>query len=154
MFVKTNDRYINLRNVSNINLVKRRNRVVFNLNYSVEINLGDGITKEVSDYAYCDSTSLEEMNEKLSRLFGIPYFTDNFINILGGGYVNKEAVSSIKFIDDRKRVIFNFNHNVEMTKGKEPILSAEFTYVNCSSEEEYDKYKEYVLETLELKNGN
>lgn len=149
MFVQTNDRIINLSNVSNINILKDRNRIVFNLNYNIEIETNYR-TKYISDYVYWDSQDTQTMANNLHNLSEIKYFNDNFINqVNDNGFINKNEISSIKFIDRKNRVIFNLSHPVTFKDfdGKDKITS-EFVYVNCNNENQYTDYKSYVREKL------
>ena len=76
MFLQTNDRIINLKNVSNINILGHQNRIVFNLNYNIEImtNYKEG------------SKLVEEINEitKRKRKLGFSDLQYNVLVILEG----------------------------------------------------------------------
>lgn len=150
MFLQTNDRIINLQNVSNINILQDRNRIVFNLNYNIEISTNYGNSKFISDYVYWDSDNAQSMMNNLSLLDDIKYFNDNFINqVNDNGFINRNEISSIKFIDRKHRVIFNLSHPVTFRDfdGKDKITS-EFVYVNCNNAIEYKEYVEYVKSKL------
>lgn len=149
LFVKANDRIINLNNVSNINILHDRNRIVFNLNYNIEIDTSYK-TKYISDYVYWDSEDTQTMANNLHDLSKIKYFCDNFIDqVNDNGFININEISSIKFIDRKNRVIFNLSHPVTFKDfdGKDKITS-EFVYVNCNDANQYNEYKNYVNEKL------
>lgn len=149
MFLQTNDRIINLKNVSNINIIKETNRIVFNLNYNIEITYFDKFTKTekrkfISDYVYWDAINSENLKQNLSYLMEDSYFKNNFIKqIEDSGFINYNYISSIKFSEKKNRVIFNLSHPITFIDGdgKEKITS-EFVYVNCS---DFNQYKDYVL---------
>ena len=146
MFLQTNDRIINLQNVSNINILKDRNRIVFNMNYNIEISTNYGDKKYISDYVYWDARDIREVEKYLEKLNVIDYFNENFINqIDGNGYINKNEISSVKFSDRKNRVIFNLSHPVTFKDfdGNDKITS-EFVYVNCNNSTQYEKYLNYV----------
>ena len=151
MFLQTTDRIINLQNVSNINILKDSNRIIFNMNYNIEITHFDRVTRKektkfISDYVYWDAYNNEEMQLNLKELQDIKYFKDNFIKQSADhGFINKNEISSIKFADKKNRIIFNLSHPVTFTDfdGKEKITS-EFVYVNCTDQNQYSAYVNYV----------
>lgn len=151
MFLQTNDRIINLQNVSNINVLKDSNRIIFNMNYNIEISYFDKVqrkekSKFISDYVYWDSNSYNEMVENLKTLQGLKSFGDIFIKQnAGNGFINKYEISSIKFSDKKYRVIFNLSHPITFTDfdGNDKITS-EFVYVNCNDQNQYTSYVNYV----------
>lgn len=155
MFLQTTDRIINLQNVSNINILKESNRIIFNMNYNIEIAYFDKVqrkekSKFISDYVYWDAYSYNDMIANLKALQTLDYFKDNFIEQTpGNGFINKNEISSIKFSEKKNRVIFNLSHPVTFTDfdGKEKITS-EFVYVNCSDVNQYDSYVDYVKSEL------
>lgn len=146
MFLNTNDRIINLKNVSNINIIKDNNkgsyRIVFNMNYNIEIGTNYS-SKFISDYVYWDGINEDDLTRNIIHLNENEYFKNNFINqVQGEGYINKNEISSIKFSEKKHRVIFNLSHPVTFKDfdGNERITS-EFVYVNCN---DFGIYKEYV----------
>lgn len=150
MFLKTNDRIINLKNVSNINILKDRNRIIFNLNYNIEIVTDYDSSKQISDYVYWDSINSDDLLQNLDHLEKSKYFKENFIEQIDGqGFINVNEISSIKFSDKKLRVIFNLSHPVTFRdhSGTERITS-EFVYVNCRSPQKYKEYVAYVNEII------
>jgi len=149
MFLQTNDRLINLQNVSNINILRGRRRIVFNMNYSIEID-NNGKKKLVSDYAYWDAVSDADFELNIAHLENHEYFQDEFIRqqYVGSnvtGYINLNEISSIKFSDKKNRVIFNLaNAIMYRDQDNNERLTSDFVYVNCGSTESYNEYKEYV----------
>lgn len=151
MFLQTNDRIINLQNVSNINVLKDSNRIIFNMNYNIEISYFDKVqrkekSKFISDYVYWDSNSYNEMVENLKTLQALKSFGDIFIKQNSdNGFINKYEISSIKFSDKKYRVIFNLSHPITFTDfdGNDKITS-EFVYVNCNDQKQYTTYVNYV----------
>lgn len=153
MFLQTNERLINLKNVSNINVVKdtnkKRFRIVFNLNYNIQIGHGS-YAKFISDYVYWDSYNEADMIHNLIHLNENEFFKANFIDQINGeGYINKNEISSVKFSEKKNRVIFNLSHPVTFTDyhGADKITS-EFVYVNCGSSDQYEEYVQYINQEL------
>ena len=152
MFLQTNDRIINLQNVSNINVLKDGNRIIFNMNYNIEIVYFDKVqrrekSKFISDYVYWDSDNRSETLKNLKHLEELKFFKDNFIKqSANAGFINKNEISSVKFSDKKYRVIFNLSHPITFTDfdGKDKITS-EFVYVNCADQNEYATYTNYVM---------
>lgn len=155
MFLQTTDRVINLQNVSNINILKDSNRIIFNMNYNIEISYFDKVSKReknkfISDYVYWDAYAHNDMMANLKSLQTSKYFKEHFIQqTAGNGFINKNEISSVKFAENKRRVIFNLSHPVTFTDfdGKEKITS-EFVYVNCSDLNQYDSYVNYVKTEL------
>lgn len=149
MFLTTNDRIINLKNVSNINILKDRFRIVFNLNYNIDIN-NTGKTKLISDYVYWDAIDDTNLKANLKHLIDNSYFGETFIsqpnNLV---FININEISSIKFSEKKNRVIFNLSHPITFkdNDGNERITS-EFVYVNCDNYQQYKEYVKYVKLTL------
>jgi hypothetical protein len=150
MFLKTNDKIINLKNVSNINILEKR--IIFNMNYSIEIFKN----KFISDYVYWDALNLDDLDENLKKLFLNDYFNKNFFKKLDGkGFINKNEISSIKFDKNKNRVIFNLSHPVTFKDSKSiEKLTSEFVYVNCNTIDKYNLYINNIKETFGELNGN
>jgi len=160
LFLQTNDRIINLQNVSNINVLKDGNRIIFNMNYNIEIVYFDKVqrkekSKFISDYVYWDSNTHDDMLKNLKQLEELKFFKDNFIKqSVNAGFINKNEISSVKFSDKKYRVIFNLSHPITFTDfdGREKITS-EFVYVNCADQNQYAAYVNYVnIELSKLNN--
>ncbi len=154
MFLQTNDRTINLRNVSNINILHASNRIVFNLNYNIEIpNTTCTGTKLISDYVYWDAVDAHDLKENISRLLVNEYFVKNFMRDSSNNvFVNINEISSIKYSEKKHRVIFNLSHPVTFRDhDKKERVTSEFVYVNCNSFAHYKEYVNYVKTTIEGK---
>jgi hypothetical protein len=141
MFIQTNDRIVNLKNVSNINVLDDYKRVVFNMNYNVEIKKRNDYVF-ISDYVYWDLLSSTQLNESLSSILNSTFFKDNFI-IHNNQFVNMNEISSIKFSDKKLRIIINLSHPVTYTdyNGIQSITS-EFVYFNFNDVSEYNEFAE------------
>ena len=145
MFIQTDSRIVNLKNVSNINLLPNSNRINFNLNYNIDIN-----DKLISDYVYWNAVSKDSYLMNLIALNSNDYFIKNFINQVNNvGYINKNEISSIKFSEKKNRVIFNLSHPVTFTvfDGNSRITS-EFVYSNCEDIKTYNTYTTEINEKL------
>lgn len=145
MFIQTDSRIVNLKNVSNINLLPNSNRIIFNLNYNIDIN-----DKLISDYVYWNAVSKDSYLMNLIALNSNDYFIKNFINQVNNvGYINKNEISSIKFSEKKNRVIFNLSHPVTFTDfdGNSRITS-EFVYSNCEDTKTYNTYTTEINEKL------
>jgi len=155
LFLQAGDRLINLQNVSNINLLRDRKRIVFNMNYNIQINSRNG-SKLISDYVYWDCDDSKEFQHNMYNLTTNEYFVNNFIDKINyEGYINLNEISSIKYSFKKNRVIFNLSHPVTFTDfdGRDKITS-EFVYVNCKDSKQFSEYSEYIEKTLGEKNGN
>jgi len=143
-FIKTNDRLVNLQNVSNINIVHDTQRVVFNMNYSIEIEKHNN-TKMISDYVYLDTRNSKDFENALIELYDNQYIKDNFLSH-DTGYINIHEISSVKFSEQKNRVIFNLSHNKDFKdyRSGNTLLTSEFVYVDFSS---YKDYKEFAIQT-------
>lgn len=151
-FIQAGERIVNLSNVSNINFVNDCKRVVFNMNYNVEMIQKDKgtdrqIRKNISDYVYWDGIDKAEIRDLFRNEYFIQYFIRNNDSTL---FINLREISSIKFIKDKNRVIFNMSHPVSFRESSGKLkLTSEFVYVNCE-ENNYEDYVQYVKAMLSL----
>jgi len=138
MFIKTNDRLVNLKNVSDIKFISKQNRIVFNMTYSVSFGKD---SKLISDYVYWDSSNSYEFEAKIDQISKNSYVCSNYIDRRDNGFVNIDEISSIKTIDFKKRVIFNLSHPVTFRAANgESNITSEFIYLNFDTTEEYQVY--------------
>lgn len=142
---------VNLENVSNINLVPNKNRIVFNMNYSIQMNRY-GTKSLISDYVYWDAKNSNEYTKNLIELKENEHFQREFFaKPRNDGFINVNEISSIKFLDDSRRIIFNLSHQVSFKdRHKNESLTSEFVYVDFGSQESFDDYKELLLIELGL----
>lgn len=147
MFLKVNNTVVNLDNVSNINLIKHRNRIAFNMNYNIELRI-DEKTKYISDYVYWDAKDDREYEDNLRRLQTDDFFICEFIKH-PNGFININEISSIKYNEFKRRVIFNLSHTVSFKDESGDFkLTSEFVYVNFNSQKEYDEFVNYLENEL------
>lgn len=147
-YIKANDTFVNLEQISNINVLEHRNRIVFNFGYSVAIEVR-GNNKVISDYIYSDFDNEEDFQKSLKDLYSNDYVKENFITQgLKGGLINKSKISSFKVQPEKLRIIFNMSHGVEITANNKDILAPEFVYVNFDTKDEYNQYIELINKTL------
>jgi hypothetical protein len=145
MFINANNSLVNLEKVSNVNIIEGKNRIVFNMNYSIEMKRGFG-TKMISDYVYWDASSTAEFQEIKKELYKNSYFSMNFLqgSEYNGSisYINLNEISSVKVNDDRKRIIFNLSHSVTFKDtNKDERLTSAFVFVDFRNA---DQFKQYV----------
>jgi len=147
-FIKTNDKIVNLMNVSNINVLRDKNRIVFNMNYGIELS-----DKIISDYVYWDFDSVNSLDKNIDLLYKTDYFKDNFISKTNdNGYINIKEISSVKFCKHKFRIIFNLSHTISFkNKNGEYKTTSEFVYVNCCNQQTYFDYINYIEKTLVIK---
>ena len=139
-FFKTNDRLVNLHNVSNINFLNNSNRVVFNLNYHIELSTKPG-TKLISDYVYLDGRNSEDYDFIVTNIINNEFIQENFL-LHPNGYININEISSVKFSDKKLRVIFNLSHPITfIDEFHFKRITSEFVYVDF---DEVSEYKEFV----------
>lgn len=153
MFIRTNDRLVNLNNVSNINVLHNSNRIVFNMNYNIQMGTYDDKKRKlISDYVYWDGVNKSDFLQNLVYLNDNKFFKDNFIDQIDGiGYINVNEISSIKLAEKKCRVIFNLSHPVTFTDFHDnDRITSEFVYVNCESLSKYNEYVEYVQNKLRI----
>ena len=129
--IKVNDLIVNLKNVSNIVILN--NRIVFNMNYTICIKTAYH-DKFISDYVYWDS------NVEINRdfLYSNKHIQDNFI-IINKHLINKNEISTIKFLESQSRIIFNMSHPVTFKdRNGNKNLTSEFVYID------FDKTSEFL----------
>jgi len=144
MFINANNSLVNLKKVSNVNIIEGKNRIVFNMNYSIEMKRGFG-TKMISDYVYWDASSRAEFEEIKQELYENNYFSVNFLQ--GSeynssiSYINLNEISSVKVNVDRKRIIFNLSHSVTFRDtNKDERLTSAFVFVDFINADEFKQY--------------
>lgn len=120
-FVKIQDYYINLSNVSSFKISPER--LIFNMNYSTQNKSGF-----ISDFIFINDFTMSNVSDIMEN----KYFKENFIKIFNGNsdvFVNKNSISSYKYEPEKKRYIINFNsvHTYEFSPEKSKVL-AEFVY--------------------------
>ena len=120
-FVKIQDYYINLMNVSSFKV--NPNRLIFNMNYSTQNKSGF-----ISDFIFINDFTMSNVSDIMEN----EYFKANFSKIFNGNsdvFINKNSISSYKYEPEKKRYIINFNsvHTYEFSSEKSKVL-AEFMY--------------------------
>lgn len=146
MFIVTNTtkpEIINLKNVSNINILNS-NRIVFNMNYSVKILNNNKI---ISDYSYWDSGSTEEHDDNIESILQNTYVQNNFL-VYNSAMINVHEISTVKFDDFKNRIIFNLSHPVSFNGTKPDDTTSEFVYVNLEKSL-YEEEKKYLLKEMQ-----
>ena len=150
MFVKTNKNIlVNLSNVSNVNIVKKKEqnfyRIIFNMNYCIEISKN----KFVSDYVYWDFTNIESFKDAFLKIKSDEYLANTFLKQpKNSGFINIDEISSIKYLEDKLRIIFNLSHPVTFNYHGETKLTSEFIYLNFNNIEDFKEYSTYIDEEL------
>jgi hypothetical protein len=148
MFLNTGSRIINLANVSSINIVKEKFRIIFNLNYSIEIQTSAG-SKHISDYVYWDAITADGLQTNIQYLEKDKFLKMTFLSKLNNGYVNINQISSMKFSEKKNRVIFNLSHPVTFKDHENtPRVTSEFVYVDCQNLEKFKDYVQYVNQII------
>ena len=95
-FVKDNQ-IVNLQNVSTIKIHREKNRIIFNLNYSIQVER-NGSERLRADYVYWDFDDAETLDTVFEKITKAKFVKENFLNLDEGGLlVNKASISSVKF---------------------------------------------------------
>ena len=145
-FFNTGTRLVNLKNVSNINVLET-GRIVFNLNYSIEMAKNNNY-KWISDYVYYDTRNNQEFISAISELNEMEYINDNYL-IHKKGYININEISSVKFADKTNRVIFNLSHFVTFKdRHNNENITSEFVFVDFNDYTSYTEFKELTQKKL------
>lgn len=139
---------LNLEHVSNFGFLK--DKIVFNMDYSVTLKSYKNNNKVIiSDYVYWIPNSFEELIEMKALILESTIFSESsklrWIQCSNDPefkqrIVNMDCVSSIKFDDERRKVIFNLSHTVTFGTG----LTSEFVFYKFRTQEEYTHYKEII----------
>lgn len=156
-FYKIGDKLINLDNVSSIGFIPAKNRLVYNLNHSIEtFERATSATIMIADYKYHNfSTEAEYLAESKqirdhSLLFGFIHSSSDFHHL-----VNPINISYISFDSDNKRIIFNlctpvtkrkYNQSNELVG--ESMLTNDFVFWTYQTQEEYEANVKYVEKEL------
>lgn len=103
---KGQDRIVNLKNVSFVVIEEEKNRLIFNLDYSIQLEN----KTMVSDYIYWTFNSLSDLQVEWQRVQDSGYFLIGPED--GMKLINIDKVSSIKFDDRNLRVIWNMCNSI------------------------------------------
>lgn len=135
--ISVDDLIVNLKNVSNIVILN--NRIVFNMNYTICIKTAHH-DKFISDYVYWDSNV--EINREL--LYNNKYIQENFI-VINKHLINKNEISTIKFLESRLRIVFNMSHPVTFKdRNGNKSLTSEFVYIDFNETSEFLEAKQKI----------
>lgn len=151
---------INLDHVSSIAYDVENFRIIFNLDYGVEIDVDSGMGKKVkkliTDYIYVNFDSMESYSAASVKLNSVISEIPNFIKkpASGNGYINLNRVSSVKFDDSKNRIIFNFansidfmNHNAQKARFK---ITSEFIYCDFDNKTSYEAERAMVKVAMRM----
>ena len=149
MFIIHNDKIVNLLNVSSFKLHRTKNRIIFNMNYSIKIN-----SKITSDYVYFDFDNSNAMYEMFEGIKQNYYFREKFIRLENGYdgiWVNRDNISSIKKVitHGTYTLIINYNYGESFIdkNGKDGITSG-YTSLICNSEEQLNNNFNYLVDMV------
>lgn len=147
-FVKDNQ-IVNLQNVSTIKLHREKNRIIFNLNYSIRVER-NGSEKLRADYVYWDFDNAEMLNNVFTKIAKTKFVKENFINLGEGGLlVNKASISSIKFERSSNRLIFNLNNLRDFSNPKAGIhTTSDFFFVDYVTESQAEEMYNSIINIL------
>lgn len=151
-FIQLDNMLVNLQNVCNINIKNDsyKKRIIFNMNYNIEINTNNGL-KMISDYVYWDSHSETHIVDSVEELYNNDYFVNNFIHQGSPkkGYININEISSIKYSPHKNRVIFNLSHPISFVDYDKSVkVTSEFIFVDFNTTNELNDYVEYIKGVL------
>jgi len=136
-FIQANDKFVNLTHVSSITLL--HNRLALDMNCPVEVD-----NKIISYYAYMDWTDKQDETDILNNSYVQAMFIKHE-KVL----ININHITSIKFVSEKMRIIFNLSHSTTSTNysGKKRLTS-KFIYFDCNNTKEYNdlvtKTKQYT----------
>ncbi len=138
---------VNLDHVSSISFDEKNSRIIFNLDYSVQLDIIDNnrhYKKTISDYIYWNTNDFIESADNLISYLSAPEFKF-FINKPSDNkayptIINLNKVSSIKFDRERLRIIFNMANSISFKdKNDNYKLTGEFIYCDFDDSDSYDK---------------
>lgn len=135
---------VNLQNVSSIAVLPEKNRIVFNMNYSISLPNSD---KLISDYVYWEAQNSSELNimERVFHSEVCKWFQSPKNEVKR--FINPEHISSIVFDTTSQhnqfKVIFNLSNTVSM-KGNSGFTS-DFVYFKFTNISDFSKYTSNIL---------
>jgi len=138
-FVKNSkEMIVNFENVSSICNDDERNKIIINYNYNVKLK-----DKLIPDYLYINYETEEEKEAILDK---VKIITSSWIRNKDR-FVNPKMVSSIKFDDERNRIIVNLNYTITAKNSRnESILTSDFLYIDFETEDLYKIEKDKLLQ--------
>lgn len=126
--------YINMDVVSHIKIDSKKNKIYFNMAYSILGNNNDFI----QDYIY-----VERNAENLEMLYEAVNTVD-FISYDEGKWVNRNTISSFKYDPTNCRVIINLSTAHTYTVRDNIKVMSEFVYMNNVTNDGFKKFVEQV----------
>lgn len=149
MFIIHNDKIVNLANVSSFKLHRTKNRIIFNMNYTIKIN-----SRYSSDYVYFDFDNENSMYEMFEGIKQNYYFREKFIRLENGYdgiWANRDNISSIKKVVSNGSytliINYNFGESFIDKNGREGVTSG-YTSLTCRSEEQLNDNFNYLAELV------
>lgn len=127
-------KYINLDVVSHIKIDSKKNKIYFNMSYSILGNNNDFI----QDYIY-----VERNAENLELLYEVINNVD-FISYDEGKWVNRNTISSFKYDPTNYRIIINLTTPHTYTVRDNIKVMSEFIYMNNVTGDGFKKFVEQV----------
>ena len=147
-FVKDNQ-IVNLQNVSTIKIHREKNRIIFNLNYSIQVER-NGSERLRADYVYWDFDDPETLDTVFEKITKAKFVKENFLNLDEGGLlVNKASISSVKFERNSNRLIFNLNNLRDFSNPKAGIhTTSDFFFVDYVTESQAEEMYNSIINIL------
>ena len=137
MFLKNNNKIVNLKNVSSV--VFEGSKVIFNLDYSISLR-GNG-DKLVPDYVYFYYDYPELIQELKDKLLANGFWNSSTGSV-PNRYVNINKISFVKFEEydingkEKNRIIFNINTSVSLP-GNNSIKTSDALYLDYKTPEDF-----------------
>lgn len=138
MFIEHDGKIVNTDAVTNI--VIENNKVIFNLDHFV--SLKDENDRHIPDYVYMYFDEDEELRLIVNKITSLNWITSDFGTTYRGRYkannriINPDAISFIKFEDNKNRIIFNLRNSVSFSRNIQSKTS-DFVYYDYENEGDY-----------------
>lgn len=122
---------INIEQVSNIGIDIKKFRIIFNLQYSINI-----FGKQTPDYVYFEYKDVNDLQKAVKALLEV--IKDDFLisSDKRQRLVAKKCISSINYIEKQKRIIFNLNYDITHPNDSSKLTS-DFVFWTFNNETEF-----------------
>jgi len=130
--IKSGDsKTVNIDQVSNIGIDTKKLRIIFNLQYSINI-----FGKQTPDYVYFEYDDIVNLHRAIKSLLEV--IKDDFLisSDKSQRLVAKKCISSINFIERQKRIVFNLNYDITHPNDSRKLTS-DFVFWTFNDDAEY-----------------
>ena len=133
-FITTDDKSVNLREVTSIAFEEKNNfKIIFNMSYPV--SLRSNPNKLISDYVYSIYNNRKDFRNDVNYLMNLVE-EYQWIKAKEPRIINPDYISFITQDYNKNRIIINIASSVSF-HGLDESKTSDFVYINCNTKDEF-----------------